>query len=82
MLLKSVAEQNRIITVSIDEKEIEQAMVSFCKEKYLVPHDVNYVLLDNYLFSSLRWNILFLLSTWIATYPKKMILNISISLYL
>jgi len=33
VLLKSVAEQNRIITVSIDEKEIEQAMVSFCKEK-------------------------------------------------
>lgn len=33
VLLKSVAEQNRIITVSIDEKEIEQAMVSFSKEK-------------------------------------------------
>ena len=51
MLLKSVAEQNRIITVSIDEKEIEQAMV---RKIAMVPHDVNCVLLDNYLFSKTK----------------------------
>ena len=51
MLLKSVAEQNRIITVSIDEKEIEQAMV---RKIAMVPHDVNYVLLDYYLFSKTK----------------------------
>ena len=55
MLLKSVAEQNRIITVSIDEKEIEQAMV---RKITMVLHDVNYVLLDNYLFSKQKFGFI------------------------